>query len=285
MPRNIAAAIIILVVFLTGSGNPAFAQENPWRLTARQGLVQLSLAGQAPRAAQINEVIGAGAIVTTGADSTATIDNGLQLLVMSANSRLIIPEKTPKATSGVLQDLGSIFFKVDHRKAPHFRVDTPLLAAIVKGTSFTVSVGVDGTTVAVEEGTVDVRAKRSDEAKDVQTGQAVRIEEVAPKKVIGPFPQRDAAKVPAISSPGGTTGAAPLTSTGYPDAQGGSAASPFRESAASNRSGSGAKNEFDYLGYVLAAFLGGVAFFVAARLGKAVFRDATKKRNHPSRDK
>ncbi|CAN0589684.1 unnamed protein product, partial [Ectocarpus sp. 12 AP-2014] len=47
-------------------------------------------------------------------------------------------------------------FKVDKRKDKHFRVETPYMAAVVKGTTFNVTVGAQGTTVQVTEGAVEV---------------------------------------------------------------------------------------------------------------------------------
>lgn len=138
----------------------AHAQQGPsWRVLALTGHVQIS-DGERSRQAQLNEFVPYGAAVTTGAQSTATIGNGAQIITMSANSRMSIPSNQPSGMTRVRQTLGSILFQIDHRTAPHFRVDTPLLAAIVKGTTFTVVVDREGETVTVADYQVKVAARQ-----------------------------------------------------------------------------------------------------------------------------
>jgi hypothetical protein len=56
----------------------------------------------------------------------------------------------------ITQTQGSAWFRIGKRQAPHFEVDTPLLAAVVKGTSFLVTVTGEKADVQVSEGSVEV---------------------------------------------------------------------------------------------------------------------------------
>jgi ferric-dicitrate binding protein FerR (iron transport regulator) len=73
----------------------------------------------------------------------------------------------------LVQWLGEAFFEVGHRSTPHFEVDTPYLAAIVKGTAFTVEVTHDDSAVAVSEGVVAV-VTRGGASTDVRAGMVAR---------------------------------------------------------------------------------------------------------------
>jgi hypothetical protein len=184
MNKNSLLALAALFATLCWTPPAANAQEGAWRLVARDGAVWLRQAGASPREAQLNEALHAGTTVTTGADSRATIGNGAQRIVMSANSRMTLPRDTRSGMTRVLQDLGSILFQVDHRQSPHFRVETPLLAAIVKGTTFTVTVNGQADTVEVANGLVEVRANEGGAQQDVASGQLVRISAGAPSELV-----------------------------------------------------------------------------------------------------
>ena len=56
----------------------------------------------------------------------------------------------------IFEQLGNVVFSVKKNKAPHFGVSTPYLAAVVKGTTFSVTVDASGASVQVVEGAVEV---------------------------------------------------------------------------------------------------------------------------------
>lgn len=73
----------------------------------------------------------------------------------------------------IYQDRGKIDVDVTRRWYRHFRVETPFLAAVVKGTNFTVSVGNSNASVSVGRGLVNVRDFASGDRANVGAGQAV----------------------------------------------------------------------------------------------------------------
>ena len=57
----------------------------------------------------------------------------------------------------IVQQAGSILLDVEKRNVKHFEVETPYLAAVVKGTKFTVTSGDEGASVKVTRGSVQKR--------------------------------------------------------------------------------------------------------------------------------
>jgi hypothetical protein len=101
--------------------------------------------------------------------------NGRQTITLAANSRLSVAPDSSDGLTRIIEDLGSALFQVDHRSAPHFRVDTPLLAAVVKGTTFTVSADGERDSVHVVQGLVEVRSNANGQASDVSSGATAQV--------------------------------------------------------------------------------------------------------------
>ncbi|MEP3464942.1 MAG: FecR family protein, partial [Parasphingorhabdus sp.] len=144
------------LVFALMSSTSAMAQSGGWKLSetngqvsvGRQGVTKTAIGGQNLRA---------GDVIRTGSRGRAVVTRGDQYMVVAANShiKLANPE-TDGVITQVFNYLGNVLFKVDKRKAKHFGVETPYMAAVVKGTTFNVTVGAEGSTVQVTEGAVEV---------------------------------------------------------------------------------------------------------------------------------
>lgn len=175
--------LLAVLTLLVCGPSKAMAQEAVWRLTSQTGQVRVLAPGQAVRPAHVNDVIPEGSVVITSAGASAVIDNGLQRMTMSANSRMTIARTAADGVTRIFQDIGEVLFQVDHRDAPHFRVETPLLAAIVKGTTFRVINHHMYDSVVVVDGLVEVDAKQGDARQDVPTGRAVSVSRNAPTQL------------------------------------------------------------------------------------------------------
>ncbi len=112
----------------------------------------------------------------TGETGHARLIGGRDEIIVSANTRMELPVTAPDSTvTRILQSLGTIFFKIVKRSNSDFKVETPYLIAVVKGTGFGVSVSDTGTTVSVTDGTVAVTATDSGESVDVSAGQTASV--------------------------------------------------------------------------------------------------------------
>ena len=71
----------------------------------------------------------------------------------------------------IVQNLGTLLLKIEKRPEQHFEVKTPYLAAIVKGTTFTVSVDKSGGAVHVVSGLVQIHDPVSGQTGLVRPGR------------------------------------------------------------------------------------------------------------------
>lgn len=174
--KLLVASLTTALILFTSS---AFADSGGWRLSSPKGVVRVMQPGEAIIKGKDNMALPIGTVVTTGKDSSAVLSNGRQQIDLAADTRLTVAESSEGLTV-IRQDTGTAFYQVDSKAMPHFRVDTTLLAAVVKGTGFTVSAGPDADMVHVAHGLVQVKAQQSDQAVDVRPGETARVERTSP---------------------------------------------------------------------------------------------------------
>jgi hypothetical protein len=137
-------------------GTMAQAAAPAWKVSEVSGNVRLSESGKT-RAAMRGALLASGATITTAPGARAVIVRGEEFVVISPNTRLRVPEAAEAGgIMQIIEDFGTALFKIKKKSTPHFGVKTPYLAAVVKGTTFTVTVGAEGSTVQVTEGAVQV---------------------------------------------------------------------------------------------------------------------------------
>ncbi|WP_438725932.1 FecR family protein [Parasphingorhabdus sp. DH2-15] len=151
--RLLIAIALFSSIFL---GSNAYAQSSSWTVSESQGEVSILKDGISKVAVK-GIKLSAGESIKTGANGRAVITRGQQYVVVSRNSHIkVAPQKTKSLLTQFIQYFGNAMFKVDKRKDQHFAVETPYMAAVVKGTTFNVSVSPEGATVQVTEGAVEV---------------------------------------------------------------------------------------------------------------------------------
>ena len=175
---------------------PAYAQD--WRAVEITGAVRVITPGEPARAVATQDVLPVGAVVTTGRDGRAVFSNGAARATLSANSRLTLAPSEQGFTRFV-QDLGAVLFQVDRQRDPHFEVRTSLVAAVVKGTTFTVSVEPDQHRVFVAEGTVEVSALDGGDMERVTGGGIAEVDRAAPDRVERGEPGAQHGAIPAVA--------------------------------------------------------------------------------------
>ena len=168
MPK--LALLGVLMVFFTIA--PATADSGAWTLVESKGSVQVTFQGIRPVALTTGDEVAPGQRVTTDGDGRAVLRNGKNTIVVSPNSALEIPAVAdPSMMTRVRQLVGTLLFDVEKRKEQHFEVLTPDVAVVVKGTTFTTSVGAQGAVVHVINGLVQVADIRSGQSVFVRPGQ------------------------------------------------------------------------------------------------------------------
>lgn len=188
--------------FLIGSPAIAAGTANEiWIVTQLSGDARVVHPGAQSASLKVSDQLAPGDILTTGASGRATLVHGGDYILVAPRSQLKLPS-TPQPTgfTRVVQTLGTLLFKVQHTGIPHFAVDTPMLAAVVKGTTFTVVVDQQRSAVQVIKGIVQVSALEGGMTRMVEGGRTVFIEHAMPKLL------KDADKpLPATSPPSSTS--------------------------------------------------------------------------------
>jgi len=108
-------------------------------------------------------------------DSIWTGHNGRVMLTSEGNRVLLKPrslvkvpqQDLPRNSTVLFQSMGTVEADVDKRERQHFSIQSPYLAAVVKGTKFSIEIKDGKTRLDVREGLV--------EATDMETGQVVAV--------------------------------------------------------------------------------------------------------------
>ena len=215
--RKIIMGLSPLFLALPSISNAAPLQ---WQVSEASGEVRLTQNGQS-RAAVRGALLASGATITTGAKARAVIVRGEEFVVISPGSQLRVPAaNSPNTVMQMIEDFGTAVFKIKKKSTPHFGVQTPYLAAVVKGTTFTVTVGPEGGSVQVTEGAVEVSTLDGGAADLVEPGD---IASVGASDLYKLTIEGDASKI--IRSENGPAASGVVTSSKALPAQGASATS------------------------------------------------------------
>jgi FecR protein len=153
----------------------AFASDGEWTVRKTSGEVWTGASGIQPVSLSQETVLKPGDTVTTGRNGRVLLVRGQESILIAPNSIVGVPaEKKGGAATTITQRAGSILLEVEKRNVPHFEVETPYLAAVVKGTQFRVSVTATGTRVDVQRGQVEVVDFKSGQIAQVLPGQAAQ---------------------------------------------------------------------------------------------------------------
>ena len=164
-----ALAALLAICFVPMS---AQAQERAWKVTKWSGAVTWTTAAGQTATSLDGAVVGPGDRLSTGANGRVMMSRGPDALVMSENSVLQIPlSEIAGSTPTIVQSRGRISYDVEPRPVQHFIVETPHLAAVVKGTQFMVTADATASTVRVTRGLVEVADFRSGDVAAIGANQ------------------------------------------------------------------------------------------------------------------
>jgi hypothetical protein len=114
-----------------------------------------------------------------------TFERGNETVELAGDTQVQIFDRTGRKFTTVKQYFGTVAVEADVRQVQHFAVQTPHLAAVVKGTRFTVSSGKRGAKVEVDRGRVAVEDRDTHQSTTVVAGQSVATSTGAPLEVSG----------------------------------------------------------------------------------------------------
>lgn len=121
----------------------------------------------------------------TGEDGRVGLMRGTETIEMEGNTQIRIKDAGAELMTSVLQDFGVVSIEAERRNVQHFSVQTRFLAAVVKGTRFTVRSDATGASVQVNRGVVQVQDTVHDLVVDIRPGQEASVTSEAPLLVDG----------------------------------------------------------------------------------------------------
>ena len=163
----------LATAFMLATASVAFAADGgDWTVHKSSGEVWLTGSGVQQASLKQEDVLKPGDTVRTGRTGRVLLKRGDEMILVSPNSVVGVPaQKKEGLSTTILQRAGSILLDVEKRNVKHFEVETPYLAAVVKGTQFRVTVNAGKTTVDVVRGQVEVADFKSGQIAQVMAGQ------------------------------------------------------------------------------------------------------------------
>src|SRR6187402_3703083 len=153
---GVRRALLAALILGTASGASA-ADDGVWSVSKASGEVWVATDGAQPVSLNREEVLKPGETIRTGRNGRVLLVRGEESIMIAPNSVIGLPaEKKEGLSTTIIQKAGSILLEVEKKNVRHFEVETPYLAAVVKGTQFRVSVSAKGTSVDVIRGQVEV---------------------------------------------------------------------------------------------------------------------------------
>jgi len=174
----------LLVLFVFAAGAQGAAAAEGWQVVASTGAVKAGAPGVMPVAVTSKQALPADSWIETAATGRIVVARGLETIAVGPNSRVMLPSAPVNGNTQILQTVGTALYQIGKQKAPHFQVDTPYLAAVVKGTTFTVSVSEGVASVDVSEGLVQVATPDGADSAYVQPGFTGYVQQNQRDKVV-----------------------------------------------------------------------------------------------------
>jgi hypothetical protein len=171
--RNLLRSLLAAFV-LAATAGMAFADD--WTVTRLRGTVEQLVDGQWQPLERGNVVPDERSIFTR-ANGHATLVRGNEAIELGPNTKIeIYDQGGRKPFTTILQHAGVLTVEAEVRNVQHFAVRTTYLAAVVKGTRFTVTARSTGSAVEVFRGQVSVTSEANGENVLVPAGQKVKVD-------------------------------------------------------------------------------------------------------------
>jgi hypothetical protein len=165
--------VVAIAIMLGMSSAALAADDDVWSVSKSTGDVWVTATGADQVSLSQDVSLKPGDTIRTGPNGRALLTRGEETMLIAPNSVVGLPtEKKDGMSTTILQQAGSILLDVEKRNVKHFEVETPYLAAVVKGTQFRVTVNATDTKVEVSRGQVEVSAFKSGQIAQVLPGQA-----------------------------------------------------------------------------------------------------------------
>jgi hypothetical protein len=171
IPRAVVTAFALVAT------TAAFAADGgTWSVSKSSGEVWMGSGDVQQVSLKSDDVLKPGDTIRTGRNGRVLLVRGEESILIAPNSVVGLPAEAKEGLSTtIIQKAGSILLEVEKKNVKHFEVETPYLAAVVKGTKFEVKVSAQGTSVGVIHGQVEVSDFKSGQIAQVMPGQHATV--------------------------------------------------------------------------------------------------------------
>ena len=164
--------VLAMALFLGAASIAHAGDGEAWSVSKSSGEVWMTTTGAQTVSLSQQDVLKPGDTIRTGRNGRVLLVRGAETILVSPNSAIGLPtENKDGLSTTIVQQAGSILLEVEKRNVKHFEVETPYLAAVVKGTQFRVSVNAGSARIDVIRGQVEVADFRSGQIAQVMPGQ------------------------------------------------------------------------------------------------------------------
>jgi len=181
------ARAVLFAVMLALSSTPALAQD--WIAERLRGQVEQLEHGNWTALLR-GDAVPDGRKIRTGGNGRVDLVRGLESIALGPNTLIAVRDTPGQKMTSVIQSSGVVTVTAERRNVQHFSVQTPVMAAVVKGTQFTVTHANGLSRVNVDRGVVQVQDNAHDMVVDVTPGQAAEASQNMPVDVTGPGSDR-----------------------------------------------------------------------------------------------
>jgi hypothetical protein len=172
--KTALALVMPAILVVLCAGTDALADNAVWRVSKSTGEVWVTTSGAQQVSLKSDAMLQPGDSISTGRNGRVLLVRGNEKILISPNSVIGVPAKSEGSLTTITQQAGTILFSVEKQDRKHFEVETPFLAAVVRGTQFRVAVNGNGAQVDVAQGQVEVSDFRSGQYALVHPGQTAK---------------------------------------------------------------------------------------------------------------
>ncbi|WP_272782196.1 FecR domain-containing protein [Rhizobium binxianense] len=164
----------------------ANAAEGDWQVAKASQQVNFTVDKRNWVAVRAGDIIPNTAWISTGPRGRVQLVRGVESLSFQPNTVAgIYTSGFGERKTEVVEQTGVLDLEIEKRSKPHTTVQTPFLAAVVKGTNFRVSVSKSAAEVTVNRGLVQVTSFASGQRANVGPGQGASVDGVKGMTVSG----------------------------------------------------------------------------------------------------
>lgn len=180
--RNLARLAVVVLTLLSTS---VLVIAQDWTVVRLRGDAQ-HYDGREWHPLAIGDTVRRSHHVRTLHNGRMELVRGNESIDLGPGTFLAIHEAQGRKLTNVEHHLGSVVISADKRNVEHFQVTTPVLAAVVKGTRFSVRLANGRALVDVDSGVVQVQDTSNNVIANVVVGQSASAGADRPLQVSGP---------------------------------------------------------------------------------------------------